>query len=544
MPQLPFENLELHFFGGERTLLESPAHCGFYTTQASFAPWSGNPEASASSAFDITSGPNGSPCPGQSLPFSPSLTGGSTNVNAGAFTPVSATIGREDGQQDIQSAILHFPPGISAALSNVKLCGEEQANTGACGEESKIGEASLSAGVGSDPVSFGAGRVYITGPYDGAPFGLSIVTPVKAGPFDVEHDTSNPSQDPACDCMVVRAKIEVDPHTAALTIATDENPTHAIPHLIDGVPVQIRTFNILIDREPFMLNPTGCEPAKIEGEIRSDEGAGSSVSEHFQVTNCALLKFEPKISVSTQGKTSKTGGASLSVKLTYPNAPQGTDANVKQVKVELPKQLPSRQATLQKACAAAQFDANPAGCPAASVIGQAKAITPLLPVPLEGPAYFVSNAGEASPNVIVVLQGYGVKIDLAGDTFVSKAKVTSFTFAAVPDVPVSSFELTLPEGPDSALAANGSLCAPTKTVTVKKKVKIKVKGHEKTVTRKTQKIEPATLAMPTELIPQSEAAPLRKTTPIGVTGCPKAHKAKKKASKKGKGKHGKTRKKT
>jgi hypothetical protein len=506
-PQAPFEDAELHFFGGERAPLTTPARCGAYTTTASFVPWSaepGQPPAAASSTFDITSGPQGAPCPGVSLPFSPSLTGGAVNINAGAFSQLTTTIGREDGQQNLQTVQLHFPPGLSGLLTGVKLCPQAQANEGTCGAESLIGETTVSAGVGSDPVSVKGGRVYLTETYDGAPFGLSIVNPVKAGPFDLEHDTSNPANEPACDCVVVRAKIEVDPITAALTITTDPSGPHAIPHLIDGIPVQIKAVNVLINRPGFTFNPTNCDPFSITAAIGSDEGAGAPISTPFQVTNCANLKFAPKFAVSTSGKTSKANGASLHVKLTYPQGPAGTYANIARVKVDLPKQLPSQLKTLQKACTAAQFEANPAGCPAASMVGYAKAVTPLIPVPLEGPAIFVSHGNEAFPSLTMVLQGYGVKIDLVGSTFISKAGITSSTFKTVPDQPIGSFELTLPQGKYSALAANGNLC-------------------------KTK------LAMPTEFLAQN-GAKINESTKISVTGCPKTKKAKHKAKKSGKAK--------
>jgi hypothetical protein len=209
------------------------------------------------------------------------------------------------------------------------------------------------------------------------------------------------------------------------------------------------------------------------------------------------LKFAPKFAVSTSGKTSKASGASLHVKLSYPKAPFGSQANIARVKVDLPKQLPSRLTTLQKACTAAQFNTNPAGCPSASIVGHAKAITPLLPVPLEGPAYFVSHGGEAFPSLIMVLQGYGVKLELVGTTFISKAGITSSTFKTVPDAPVGSFELTLPRGKFSALTANGNLCK-------------------------------SKLAMPTSFVAQNGAA-IHRTTKIAVTGCPKK-KAKKTSS--------------
>ena len=499
-PRLAFEDAELNFFGGERAPLASPALCGSYTTNASFTPWSGNAAVASSSTFRIASGPNGSACPGAALPFSPSLHSSSANIQAGGFTPFTTTFSREDGQQNLQGLQLHLPAGFSGLLTGVELCSEADANAGTCGPGSLIGETIVSVGVGGDPFSVTGGKVYITEKYEGAPFGLSIVNPAKAGPFDLQEGRP----------VVVRARIEVNPSTAALTITTDDTGRYKIPTIIDGIPLQIKHVNVTIDRPGFTFNPTSCNPMKITGAIQSVEGASSNVEVPFQVTDCAALKFAPKFQVSTSGKTSKVNGASLSVKLTYPNAPFGTQANIAKVKVDLPKQLPSRLTTLQKACTNAQFESNPAGCPAASIIGHARAITPLIPVPLEGPAYFVSHGGEAFPSLIMVLQGYGVRIDLVGTTFISKAGITSSTFKKVPDAPVGSFELTLPEGRYSALGTNKNLC--------------------------TQK-----LAMPTAFVAQN-GAEIHESTKVAVTGCHKAKKAVKKKKRK-KGKARKTRRK-
>lgn len=488
IPELPFEDAELHFFGGERAPLATPARCGSYTTSASFEPWSGNEPANALSSFQIAPGPNGSACPGQSLAFAPSLTGGTTNINAAAFSPLTTTITREDGQQDISSVKLHMPPGLSGILAHVALCGEAQANAGTCTSESEIGETIVSVGLGNDPFSVTGGKVYITGPYHGAPFGLSIVNPAVAGPFNLGQ-------------VIVRAKIEVDPHTAQLTITTNsESEGDAIPHIIDGIPLQIKHVNVTINRPGFTFNPTDCNPQQITGTISSDEGASSPVAVPFQVTNCASLKFAPKFTVSTSGKTSRAKGASLTAKLSEPNEPQGSQANITRVKVDLPKQLPSRLTTLQKACTNKQFELNPANCPKESKIGYAKVTTPLLPVPLEGTAIFVSHGGEAFPTLTMVLQGYGVTVDLVGTTFISKQGITSTTFKTVPDVPFNAFTLTLPEGKYSALAANGNLCK-------------------------------SKLAMPTEFLAQN-GAKINESTKVSVSGCKKV----KKSSKKKKGK--------
>lgn len=481
-PQGPLEEAEFHFFGGERAPLSTPAHCGSYTTVASFVPWSSAEAVPESSSFEIKAGPNGAACPGTSLPFSPSLTAGTTNIQAAAFSPLTMTMSRADGQQELRAIRLHMPPGLSGDLSGVALCGEAQANAGTCGPGSLIGETTVSVGVGGSPYTVSGGKVYLTGPYKGAPFGLSIVNPAKAGPFDLE-------QGQPCDCLVVRAKVEIDPHTAELTVTSDESGPYAIPTMLEGVPLQIQHVNVTIGRSGFVLNPTSCGHLAITGDIDSAEGASQALAVPFQVTDCATLKFAPAFSVSTSGRTSRANGASLTAELSYPSLPLGTQANIARAKFELPKRLPSRLTTLQQACKAAQFEANPAGCPQASIIGHAKAITPILPVPVEGPAYFVSHGGEAFPSLVMVLQGYGVTVDLVGTTFISKQGITSTTLKTVPDVPVGKFVLNLPEGHYSALAANGDLC----------------KG---------------TLKMPTEFVAQTGTT-IRRSTDIRVTGCSK-----------------------
>jgi hypothetical protein len=541
-PQLPFEDAELDFFGGERAPLANPSRCGAYTTSASFAPWSGNEAANVSSTFDIDQGPNHSPCPGASLPFSPSLTGGALNVNAGAFSPFDATMTRQSGEQNLQSLEVRLPPGLSGILSGVELCPEPQANLGECGENSKIGETTVSVGVGGEPYTVSGGKFYLTGPYNGtsgctvgeancAPFGITFTVPAKAGPYDFAKTKDN---HPACDCVLVRAKIEINPITAAITITSNPPGTpDSIPTSLEGIPLEIQHINAITTRNDFQFNPTNCAKMEVTGTIHSSENTTDTIGVPFQVTNCKSLSFTPKFTVSTQGKTSKADGASLTTKVEEPAGSLTTQTNIAYVKVELPKQLPSRLTTLQKACLAKVFEANPAACPSASDIGHAVVHTPLLPVPLEGPAIFVSHGGEAFPSLEIVLQGYGVTIDLVGQTYISKSGITSTTFHTVPDQPFSSFELTLPEGPYSALAANGNLCALTTTKTVKKKVTVKVHGHKKTETRKVKEAVAGTLQMPNEFVGQNGAV-IRQTTAIGVTGCARSVPAKKIKQHKGK----------
>jgi hypothetical protein len=479
-PQLPFEDLKLHFFGGSRAPLATPSACGPYTTAGLLAPWSGNQPVEVSSTFQILSGPDGSPC-SDPLPFSPELTAGSLNIQAGAFTSFTMTMSRQDGEQNLDAIQLHMPPGLSGVLDGVKLCPEPQADMGTCGPDSLIGETTISVGVGGTPFTVKGGKVYITGPYRGAPFGLSIVNPAKAGPLDVGQG--------ACDCVVVRAKIDVDPTTSALTVTSDSTGPYRIPTILDGIPLQIKHVNVTVSRpEGFTFNPTSCKPMAITGSLTSSEGATSALSVPFQVTNCATLSFKPQFEVSTGGKPSRANGASLDVRLSYPKAAWGSQANVRYVKVELPKQLPSRLGTLQQACPDTTFDRNPAACPGDSRVGSATATTPIIPESLSGPAYFVSHGGAKFPELVIVLSGYGVTVQLHGETFINeRTGVTSSTFKTIPDIPVGMFELKLPQGPYSALAANSNVCR-------------------------------STLRMPTTFIAQNGLS-IRRATPIAVTGC-------------------------
>jgi hypothetical protein len=480
-PELPFTSFKLSFSGGARAALQTPTGCGEYTTTSDFTPWSApfSSDVFPKSSFLISAGCS-SP-----LPFSPVLTAGATTDQAGGYTSFSLLLTRADEQQRIEKLQFKTPEGLLGMISKVPLCGEPQAAAGTCSSASQIGHTQVTAGPGPYPLVVpepgqGAAPIYLTGGYKGAPYGLSIVVPVIAGPFNLGT-------------VVVRASIAVDPHTAQLTVTTDPLPT-----ILDGIPTDLRTINAVIDRPGFMFNPTNCSPQEFSGTATSDQGTTVPISSHFEMGSCRSLTFKPDFKVATSGKTSRADGAGLDAKIVYPTGVLGANqassqANVERVKVELPKQLPSRLTTLQKACTAAQFDANPAGCPADSRVGSATAITPVLPVPLTGPAYFVSHGGEAFPQLIVVLQGYGVTVDLVGDTFISKSGITSSTFNQVPDVPITSFELQLPEGPYSALAANlpekaqGSFCGKT-------------------------------LEMPTEFTGQNGAV-LKQSTPIAVEGC-------------------------
>jgi hypothetical protein len=323
----------------------------------------------------------------------------------------------------------------------VARCPDAQANAGECPQASEIGTVTAGVGPGSAPYYVTGGRAYLTGPYGGGSFGLSIVVPAQAGPFTLAGTNGRGE-------VVVRAAIHVDPSTAALTITSDPLPT-----ALDGIPLQVKTVQVHVDRPQFMFNATNCDAMSVGAGISSAQGAQSAPSSSYQAVGCRALRFKPSFTVTTQAKTSKADGASLDVRV----AQKAGEANLRKVDVSLPLALSTRLTTLQKACTEGQFAANPAGCPAGSNVGSATARTPVLDSPLTGPAYLVSHGGAAFPDLVVVLQGEGITIDLLGHTDIKKG-ITYSKFETVPDAPISSFELKLPEGTHSVLSANGDLC--------------------------------------------------------------------------------------
>jgi hypothetical protein len=433
-PEQPFSNIKLNFKGGPLAPIANPLTCGLAAAAAILTPYTGTAAQSPPvSPFTVDSNGKGGAC-ASPLPFSPSQSTSNQAPNGGEKTSYTVSLTREGGQQYLSSVKTVLPEGLVGLLPTVTKCGEAQANSGECPATSKIGVVGVTAGAGPTPYVF-TGNVYLTGPYGGAPFGLSIVVPAVAGPFNLGN-------------VVTRGTLNVEQYTARV-VATSTMPT-----IFKGIPLRLRQVTVSMNKQGFMQNPTNCGVKATETTLTSTLGATQSLSTPFEVANCNKLVFKPAFGAATGAKTSKANGASLETTI---NIPAG-DANVKSVLVQLPKQLPSRLTTLQKACPEATFAHNPYSCPSGSFVGGVRANTPTLGVKMKGPAILVSHGGAAFPDLDLLLEGEGVRVILVGNTNI-KNGITTTNFAAPPDVPVTSITVNLPTGSHSALTANGSVCA-------------------------------------------------------------------------------------
>ncbi len=427
-PQFPVSDIAVKMFGGPRAPLANSQSCGPAVTTGELLSWGGSSTANPVDSFDVDWNGDGEACPAMA-PFAPSFVAGTTRPLGGTYSPFTLTFIRGDREQNVASITTELPEGLLASISKVAKCPEPAASRpeGDCPASSQVGTTLVGVGSGSHPY-YVTGKVYLTGPYDGAPFGLSVIVPAVAGPFNLGN-------------VLVRVALFIDPHDARVTAVSG-----AFPQKIDGVPLRIRTVNVMLNAPEFTFNPTNCSQLYIAATIVSNEGATSHAASPFAAGGCRNLLFKPMLSASTDAKSTKPDGTGVKVKLVYPNL---GEANIAKVTIDFPKQLPVRQTTLRQACLANTFAANPASCPVGANIGTATVHTPLLAQPLIGPAYLVSNGSAKFPDVVFVLQGEGVTLDVEGQSFVSNKGVLKVTFASVPDAPFSTFESVLPSGPHS-----------------------------------------------------------------------------------------------
>ncbi len=475
VPQLPVAEFKLHFREGARAPLVTPYACGSYEALSNFTPWSGTGTVARTNAFAIESGPDHGPCPTGGLPpFHPGLLAGTLNNAAGTFSPFTVQLSRTDAEQEITHFSIKLPPGILAKLAGVSYCsdlaiaaaagrkgphgGEEELNSPSCPATSQIGTTWAGAGVGNT-LTYVPGKVYLAGPYKGSPLSIVAITAAKAGPFDLGT-------------VVVREALRVNPETAEVFVdATGSDP---IPHIVQGIPVHLRDIRVFVDRPEFTLNPTDCTATSTASTLL---GAGLdfaseaddnpiTVSSPFQAADCAALDFKPQLKLSLKGGTKRNQVPALRAVLTARNG----DANIAGTEVTLPASQFLEQGHIRTICTRVQFTAgagNGAECPAGAVYGRARAVTPLLSEPLEGPVFLRSNGGERDlPDLVVALHGQQIDVDLVGyiDSVTRKNKrgeavsLIRNRFVTVPDAPVSKFVLEMQGGKKGLLVNSTNIC--------------------------------------------------------------------------------------
>lgn len=447
-PQLPFSKLSLQFKDGDRAPLVNPVACGPKNVTGKLASWAGQAK-DVSSTFTIDQD-----CPTGA--FAPTFEAGTTNAMAGAFAPFTMTIRRNDGDQDLSQIGLDLPPGLLGALGSVPLCGEAQAAAGTCDESTRVGSTTVSAGTGGAPYSL-PGKVYLAGPYKGAPFSMSIVVPAKAGPFDLG-------------LVVVRSPLQVDANKAKVAA-----PADPLPRIVGGVPLHLRMVNIALDRAGFIFNATSCQPMAIGATLQSTAGATVAASSPYQAQGCDKVILDPKLSLKI------TGGKGEMGKFKHPGVEADLSqafgqSGLKKVRVKLPVSLALDTAASNKPGALCE----PAGaaarnCPDSSIVGHAVAETPALHEPLKGPIYFVrgerienGQVRKTLPGLYIKLEGEGVPLDLhATSSFTAtKPQLLEATFDDIPDAPIKSFRMTVNSGKGGILQSAKGVCVQPKVATV------------------------------------------------------------------------------
>ena len=459
-PQFPVSRFSLNFKGGPRAALANPQACGTHTTTSDLKPWSApqTPDATPSAEFSIDSGANGGACvSGEAAePNAPSFEAGTTQPLAGSYAPFVMRLSRADGTQRLKQLDLALPPGLTGKLAGVQECsdaaiaaagsksGAAEKASASCPASSEVGTVTVGAGAGSSPY-YTSGKAYLAGPYKGAPLSLAVITPAVAGPFDLGT-------------VVVRAALHVNPRTAQVSAVSDE-----IPHILAGIPLDVRSIAFKLDRDQFTLNPTSCEAMAISGRATALGGDVAELTNRFQVGGCKGLDFAPRLGLRLFGKTGRGAHPRFRALLRMKSG----EANISRAAVTLPRSEFLDQAHIRTICTRVQFAAgsgNGAQCPKGSVYGHAKAWTPLLDAPLSGPVYLRSS-NHKLPDLVAVLGGQ-ITVELAG-TIDSVHGGIRNRFEVVPDAPVSKFMLTMQGGKKGLLVNSRNVCAHTYRATAR-----------------------------------------------------------------------------
>jgi hypothetical protein len=452
LPQVPFDSFQIHLFSSERGLGATPTQCTTYQISANFVPWnSALADVTSTQSFGLTAGPHGAPCPGQIRPFGPRLEAGTSNSKAGAFSSFTLKLDREDGDQYLGDVNFKMPPGFTGALKGLTYCPEaaiaaavkrtgraEQAEP-SCPASSQVGTTNVAAGPGSHPFH-AVGKIYLAGPFKGAPVSLIALTPALAGPYDYG-------------VVGVRVALNVDEHTAQVSAVSE-----TLPQIIGGVPIRMRSIQVNIDKPSFTINPTNCSKFTVDSEAIGDQGSVAKFSSPFHVDNCAALGFKPRMTVTQLGSRAQTK-RNHDPAMRFDLYTRGGDANLKSVAVTLPKSFEIDQRHLGNICAKAQLMKE--HCAGRQPIGSVEVTTPLLAEPLKGPAFAVSGYGKL-PHLAFILEGQVTLVPEALSASVKGGHLRT-TVPVIPDAPIGHFRLTLLGGAHGYLINSRDLCAAPDT---------------------------------------------------------------------------------
>jgi hypothetical protein len=484
LPQVPFDSFQLHLFASDRGLMATPTRCTIYRTEAEFFPWNAAvAEQHSSQVFGLNSGPHGSECPGLIRPFRPRLVAGTSNPTAGAFSDFTLKLDRDDGDQYLGDLNFKMPPGFTGDLRGISYCSDASiaaaaANQGraeqsapSCPASSQIGTTNVAAGPGSHPFH-AVGKMYLAGPFKGAPLSLAAVTPALAGPYDYG-------------VVVVRVALHIDPLTAQVSAASD-----TVPSIIGGIPIRMRSIQVNIDKPNFTINPTNCGALSVDSQGIGDEGTITDFSSYFQAVNCFALRFQPKMTMRQLGGRKNTRRA-RNPQLQFDLRTRPGDANIKSLSVTLSSAFEIDQRHLGNICSEKELAASQ--CAGRTPIGEASTVTPLLDQPLSGPVYAVSGSG-GLPRLTFILNGQVNLVPRADTETVGGGRLQT-TVPVVPDAPIGHFRLTVFGGKTGYLINTRDICVHTpvtqvaftaqngKTLTDKVKVKTacgsKAKKHRK-----------------------------------------------------------------
>jgi hypothetical protein len=465
LPQLPYSELRVSFHSGQRAPLVSPPSCTTATSRIESTSWAGTAAAPAETESPLEAGIEGAPCPTGTPPLHPAVVAGAVNSNANSYTPYFVHISRQDPEQEITSYSLVLPAGITGKLAGIPFCPDAaiaaaRANRGfaeaghpSCPASSQVGRTVTGYGVGPS-LAYSEGRVYLAGPYHGAPVSLVTIDPATVGPFDVGT-------------IVVRSAFDLDPHTAQLRI--DSRASDPIPHILDGIVLHVRDIRVYLDRPDFVHNPSSCSPSQLESIVT---GSGASfeapaddpavaASSPFQLLNCRSLGFRPRLALRLRGPSRRGGFPAL--RATFAARGAG-DSNLSRIEVDMPRQLFLAQNHIRTVCTAGQFAAE--RCPPGSAYGSAVAYTPLLDQPLRGKVYLRSSSHRL-PDLVADLRSGPFRIELEGSIGPTKRGGIRVFFAGLPDAPVDRFTMLLWGGKRGLLTNSVNVCKRPPVAAVK-----------------------------------------------------------------------------